>query len=77
MVTLRPTRAWAGLEATGLDLLANAAKRKEISCQQGLAPWQGEDRILGPPLRSSPRSFQGRGPPGHAAGLSTSLRSLP
>lgn len=30
----------------------------------------------GPPLRSSPRSFLGRGPPGHAAGLSTSPRHL-
>lgn len=35
-----------------------------------------KDRILGFPFRSSLHSFQERGPPGHAAGLSTSLRNL-
>lgn len=29
-----------------------------------------------PPLRSSPHNFLERGPPGHATGLSTSLRNL-
>lgn len=74
-----PELGWVGLEATGQDLLANAAKENEALAGGASFPGRKVSRQeaeSGPPLRSSPRSFLGRGPPGRAAGLSTSLRHL-
>lgn len=50
--------------------------RKTRPLPAGPGRQSGRRQNPGPSLRSSPRSFLGRGPPGHAAGLSTSRRNL-
>lgn len=51
VVTTRPTQGqgWAGLEATGLDLLANAAKGNETPSSKVWLPGTCEDRVVGTP----------------------------